>query len=301
MRISDSMIASSLVAQMQRASARLFKFQEQVASGLAFRRPSENPPGAVQAAALRGSVAELTRYRTNCDEAGVALALTDGVLAGIYDSLRAVRDAALAMDPSSDAGNAALADEVHTLSERIVAEANFASGGRYLLGGHEVLTTPVVENPAGPPPYVYQGDRGDMVVRLNRTVTVVTNVDAAEVLNLDGAVDAGRDDALELLRKVEAALRAGDEAALEAGLGEMEWHLDRVVSLRAQVGTRMEQVELGMGRLEEGILTFRNLLSEVQDVDISEAVIGLRSQEITYQAAAAAAASIHRASLLDYF
>jgi len=300
-RISDSMIASSLVAQMQRASARLFRFQEQVASGLAFTRPSENPPGAVQAAALRGSIAELTRYRANCDEAGTALALTEGVLAGIYGSLRVARDAALAMNANSDAGNEALADEVHALSERIVAEANFASGGRYLLGGHEVLTPPVVENAAGPPPYLYQGDRGDMVVRLNRTVTVVKNVDAAEALNLDGAADPARDDTLELLREVEAALRAGDEEALEAGLEEMDWHLDRVVSLRAQVGTRMEQVELGRGRLEEGILTFRNLLSGVQDVDISEAVIGLRSQEITYQAAAAAAASIHRASLLDYF
>jgi len=128
-RISDSMIAASLVAQMQRASARLFKFQEQVASGLAFTRPSENPPGAVEAAALRGSIAELRRYRANCDEAGVALALTEGVLAGIYDSLRVARDAALAMNPSSDAGNEALADEVHVLSERIVAEANFAIGG----------------------------------------------------------------------------------------------------------------------------------------------------------------------------
>ena len=301
MRISDSMIASSLVAQMQRASARLFRFQEQVASGLAFTRPSENPPGAVQAASLRGSIAELTRYRTNCDEARAALALTEGVLAGVYDSLRVARDAALAMNPSSDSGNEALADEVHVLSAKIVAEANFASGGRYLLGGHEVLTRPVVENAAGPPPYLYQGDRGDMVVRLSRTVTVVTNVDAAEVLNLDGAADPARDDVLELLGEVEAALRAGDQKALEAGLEEMDWHLDRVVSLRAQVGTRMQQVELGKGRLEGGILTFRNLLSEVQDVDITEAVIGLRSQEITYQAAAAAAASIHRASLLDYF
>jgi len=53
MRISDVMIAGSLVAHMQRASSRLFRLQEQVSSGLAFRRPSENPPGAVQAAALR--------------------------------------------------------------------------------------------------------------------------------------------------------------------------------------------------------------------------------------------------------
>ncbi len=301
MRISDSMIATSLVAHMQRASERLFKFQEQVASGLAFTRPSENPPGVVQAASLRGSIAELTRYTVNCGEAGAALRLTEVVLAGIGGSLTEAREAALAMTPFDERGNQALADQVHEISARIVAEANFASRGRYLLGGHEVLTPPVVENAGGPPPYLYQGDRGDIVMRLSRTSTLVTNFDAAEVLNLDGAVDLGRDDALEALRKVEVALREGDREALDAGLEAMDWHLDRVVSLRAQVGTRLQQVELGRGRLEEGIRTFRRLLSDVQDVDMSAAVIGLRSQEITYQAAAAAAAAVHRASLLEYF
>ena len=36
MRISDSMIASSIIAQLGKASTRLFQLQEQVASGLAF-------------------------------------------------------------------------------------------------------------------------------------------------------------------------------------------------------------------------------------------------------------------------
>jgi flagellin-like hook-associated protein FlgL len=48
------------------------------------------------------------------------------------------------------------------------------------------------------------------------------------------------------------------------------------------------------------MLTLQDLLSEVKDVDIARAVIDLRSQEITYQAAAAAASALHRASLLDY-
>ncbi len=301
MRISDSMIAATIVAHMQTASARLFRFQEQVASGLAFKRPSENPPGAVRAAALRAGIAELRRYQANCDEASVFLRMTEVVLVEVSDSLLEARDAALAMNPVNEAGNQALADQVHGIAERIASDMNFASEGRYLFSGHEVLTPPVVENPIGVPPYLYQGDRGDMVVQLSRTITLTTNLDAAEVLNFDGAVDPFRDDALETLRKIEAALRAGDEDAIEDGLREIDWHMDRVVAVRAQTGMRMQQVELGRGRLQDEVLTFGNLLSEVQDVDISEAVIGLRSQEITYQAAAAAAASIHRASLLEYF
>jgi len=113
-------------------------------------------------------------------------------------------------------------------------------------------------------------------------------------------VDAGRSDALETLRQIEEALRAGDRVAIANGLTDSQWHLDRLLALRGEMGTRMQQVQMGKQRLGDGVLTLRDLLSEVQDVDIAEALIGLKSQEITYQAAAAAASTIHRASLLNY-
>jgi flagellar hook-associated protein 3 FlgL len=300
MRISDVMIAGSLVAHMQRASSRLFRLQEQVSSGLAFRRPSENPPGAVQAAALRSGIAELTRYQSNCDQATSTLRMTEVALTDMSGCLREARDAALAMSPFDESGNQALADQVHHIITRIVSDANSVSEGRYLLSGFEVLTPPLVENPLGVPPYLYQGDRGDVTVQLSRSIKLTTSLDAAEVLNMDGAVDAGRSDALETLRQIEEALRAGDRVAIANGLTDSQWHLDRVLALRGEMGTRMQQVQMGKQRLGDGVLTLRDLLSEVQDVDIAEALIGLKSQEITYQAAAAAASTIHRASLLNY-
>jgi flagellar hook-associated protein 3 FlgL len=294
------MIAATVAAQMGKASTRLFALQARVASGLAFSRPSENPSGALQAAALRGGISELTRYRTNCDQAATPLRLTEVALGDIGNALRQARDAALAMSPFDAAGNQALAGQVAEIARRIVGDANYQSEGRYLFSGNEVLTPPIVANPLGPPPYTYQGDDGDAMIQLSRTIKLVTNMSAAEVLNLGGAADPARDDALETLRKVEAALRAGDSQAIQSGLQDIQWHMERALALRAETGTRMQQVELAEGRLDEGLLALRSLLSGVQDVDLAEALIGLKAQEISYQAAAAAATSLHRASLLDY-
>ena len=301
MRISDPMITASLVARLSKASERLFRLQEQVASGLAFNTPSQNPAGAVRAATLRSGIAELSRYRQNCDEATARLSLTEVALASISESLRQAHQAGLAMTLFDEAGNNALADQVHQISVSIADEANFVSEGRYLFGGYETLTPPLVENPAGIPPYLYQGDRGDISFQLSRAVTVVVNLDAAEMLNLDGAAEPARDDALETLRQLEVALRAEDQGAVETCLSALEWHLDHVVALRGQTGALMQHVELAKGRLDEATYTLRELLSDVQDVDITRAVLDLRSQEITYEAAAAAASMLHRASLLDYF
>lgn len=301
MRISDSMITATVVARLGKASERLFRLQEQVASGLAFRTPSQDPAGAIRATALRSGVAELSRYRQNCDDAAARLALTETALANIADSLRQAYDAGLAMTPFDEAGNSALADQVHEIATSIANDANSSSEGRYLFSGHETLTQPVIENPLAIPPYLYQGDRGDTPFQLGRGISLVANLDAAEVLNFDGAVAPTRDDAFETLRQLELALRAGDSDALEGCLTELDWHLDRVVALRGQTGARFQHVELVKGRLEDGVRTLRTLLSEVQDIDITQAIIDLRSQEVSYQAAAAAAAALHRASLLDYF
>ncbi len=301
MRVSDSMITATLIAQLSKASERLFRLQEQVASGLAFKTPSQNPSGAVRAASLRSSVAELSGYRQNCDDALARLNFTDLILSTMATSLRQARDAALSLSPFDPVANEALADQVHGIANSIVGDANFASEGRHLFAGHETLTPPLIENGAGIPPYLYQGDRGDIAFQLGRGITVIGNLDAAEMLNFDGAVDPTRDDTLEVLRQLEVALRASDRQGVENALLEIDWHLDRVLSLRGQTGSRVQHVEFAKGRLEGGVRTLRTLLSEVQDVDITQAIIDLRSQEITYQAAAAAASALHRASLLDYF
>jgi flagellar hook-associated protein 3 FlgL len=300
MRISNSLIANTIVARLARASERLFRRQEQVASGLAFTTPSQNPSGAVRAVALRSGLAELSRYRDNCSEAAPRLSLTEAALSNISASLREAYTIGLAMTPYDQPANDALADQIHQIAEAIVRDANAAPEGRYLFAGHETLTPPLIENPAGIPPYLYQGDRGDIAFRLARNVTIVANLDAAEVLNFDGAVDPARTDALETLRQLEVALRAGDFEAAQTALGTVQWHLNGVVALRGTTGALIQHVQLADHRLEHSVNTLQGILSGIQDVDIAQAVTDLRSQEIAYQAAAAAASTLHHAALLDY-
>jgi flagellar hook-associated protein 3 FlgL len=300
MRVPDSMIASSITARLSAASERLFRTQEKVASGLAFTTPSQNAPGAVRAAGLRSSIAEVTRYLDNADAASAKMSLTENCLQSISDLLAQARTAGLARTDTSADGNAALADQVHELAAQVVRNANFSSGGSYLFSGYKVSTAPLAENGAGPPPYLYQGDRGDQNVQLGRGITLTTNLDAAEVLNMNGAADPTLDDTLETLGKLEAALRGDDSAGVSDALASLDQHSQRVLSLRAELGARAQHVELAKTQLQSVKLTFQDLLSQVQDADLTEAVTDLRSQELSYQAAAAAASVLQRASLLDY-
>jgi flagellar hook-associated protein 3 FlgL len=300
MRVPDSMITSSITARLAAASERLFRTQEKVASGLAFTTPSQNAPGAVRAAGLRSSIAEVTRYLDNADAASAKLSLTENCLQSISDLLVQARTAGLARSDTSADGNAALAAQVHQIAAQVVSNANFSSEGSYLFSGYRVSTAPLAPNGAGAPPYLYQGDRGDQSVQLGRGVTLTTNLDAAEVLNMDGAADPALDDTLETLRKLEAALRANDSTGVGGALTALEQQSQRVLSLRAELGARAQHVGLAKTQLGNAKLTLQDLLSQVQDADLTQAVTDLRSQELSYQAAAAAASILQRASLLDY-
>jgi flagellin-like hook-associated protein FlgL len=66
------------------------------------------------------------------------------------------------------------------------------------------------------------------------------------------------------------------------------------------VGARLQHVDLAKQRLEDGVRTLQSLLSETQDTAITRVLIDLKAQEVAYQAAAAAASALHRASLLEY-
>lgn len=300
MRVSDQMVAASIASRLSIASERLFRLQEQAGSGLAFQRPSQDPAAALRAAALRSNVAEAECYRRNAEEAAGQLKLAEAGLTAISRHLQEARSAALGATDVSQAGNLALADQVHQIALQITREMNQTTGGRYLFAGYQVLTPPVVANPAGVPPYLYQGDYGEAQVQLGRGLTVTVNLTAAHILNLDQVADPGAEDVLEALRCLEKALRSDDREGVTEALRSLERHAHRVLGLRGELGARVRHVEQIRSRLDEAKAAFQALLSQAQDADLTEVVIALRSQEITYQAATVAAAALHRASLLDY-
>ena len=127
MRVSDGMITANMVYRVQQSSERLFRVQEQAASGLRFTRPSQNPTAAVRAAALRSNLSELGQYLQNASTADARLRLTEVAVADISDVLTEVRTTALEAinDSLDEAARAALAAQVAELSEVVVRAWNY--------------------------------------------------------------------------------------------------------------------------------------------------------------------------------
>ena len=109
----------------------------------------------------------------------------------------------------------------------------------------------------------------------------------------------------ELARTLEGdSTIAGDEASfqneLSASIANLDAGLERVVSVRAEVGTRLQALDTAADFRDSEEVDLKGLISDIRDLDYASAISQLNQQYTSLQAAQAAYAKIGQLSLFDY-
>ncbi|RSL29956.1 flagellar hook-associated protein 3 [Salibacterium salarium] len=104
------------------------------------------------------------------------------------------------------------------------------------------------------------------------------------------------------LKQLEQKLRdpetGGDE--LSGYIETVDSHIDNIVNERAEVGARMNRVEMIESRMSEQEVTAEKIMSENEDADMEKVITELMSQENVHQAALSASSRIIQPSLMDF-
>lgn len=90
------------------------------------------------------------------------------------------------------------------------------------------------------------------------------------------------------------------QAQLGASLANLDAGLERVVSVRAEVGTRLQAIDTAADFRDSENVDLEGLISDIRDVDYASAISQLNQQYAGLQAAQAAYAKISQLSLFDY-
>ena len=104
---------------------------------------------------------------------------------------------------------------------------------------------------------------------------------------------------LAALKQLHDELSAGTQVS-GATLSLLDTGLDQLLASRATIGTRANTFATTRESLEAIQLGSRQLLSQLEDADLTEAVTELRQRETAYHAALAATARILDETLFDY-
>lgn len=96
------------------------------------------------------------------------------------------------------------------------------------------------------------------------------------------------------------ALSTNNPAGITAAAGKLEEDLSRVIRVRGQVAAISQEAETRQNRIEDQKLTTKSLISDLVDVDYTEAATRIMALQTSLQAQLQVAGQIMNKSLLDY-
>lgn len=295
MRVTNNMIARGLLANLNNHLVRMEALQYQLSSGKRLRLPSDDPAATSIAMRLHTALVQTRQHRANLD-AGISwLEATDAALNEAGEALQRARELAVygASDTQPPDAREAIAKEVEQLFYHMIDIANSRHGGLYIFSGNKTLTPPytVTGDPTSQALPKYEGDGGLRLYEFSDGVTVPVNLPGGDIF----------DPILKSLIELKEALEANDgETTSGEIIGDLESALDNLLRARADVGARMNRLELARARLDDMEINLEQLVSNTEDVDIARVIVDLKVAENSYRAALAAGARIIQPTLMDF-
>lgn len=276
MRITHEALVQNSLKRLHSRLAQYEETQARMASGKRVSVPSDDPARASRIFTVRGEMRSRAQEVRNAEEATGWLNASDAALQSMSDRIQRVRNLALqAANPLSSSDRSAIAAEIRSIRDSLEGVANSTYAGRPLFAGH--AGGAAVTKVAGV--WTYTGDAGTVERRIADGEYVQINVNADTVFGFS----AGGTDTLTALDDLADAIAAGDQAGVQTGIGEMDGALARVTDTLSTVGAQSNRVEAARVRAEDSILVLRAELASVEDVDIAEAMMELKTQEVAYE------------------
>lgn len=148
-------------------------------------------------------------------------------------------------------------------------------------------------------------DNEEIRYKVSYSQEITVNTMAYDVVGVDMARD------IEELVKVTKDIAADSSLTSEleedilgdmfgALIGKMDEHINTLLNTRANIGTKINRLDLTINRLDEDKLNFTDLLSKNEDIDFAEVMIKMSSMETVYNASLQASSKIIQPTLLDF-
>lgn len=309
-RLSTDYIQGLSTRYVQTQQGRLNKIQEKLASGVNIQKTSDDPLNSTRLQQLQEAAADDNQYTRNVNNMLSELNTTDSSISDITQLAQRARELAVQAgnDTLTPANLIAISQEVDQLINQAVQVGNTKLGQRFLFAGFQGGTQPFTRTgnnvafngspSATVPPYQRPAE-------LAAGVTITQNVDGTALLGsvtTGGAPEAVATGSglLRTLTAFKLALQQGDKTTVRAQIGALSTDIDNITTLQADVGARVNRLELVKARLDNRKSVLQKEMSAIQDIDLAKTISDLTYQQTLYQASLKVNADILQTSLLDY-
>ncbi len=288
MRITNQMMANNMMANLQSSMRRLDRYFEQLETGNKFSVPSDDPAATFFTLRAKSEIALNDQLQENIQMGKGWLEVTDSALNSLGEVYHRIRELMIysANGDHEVSSFEAFHSEVEQIRESLLEIANVRYGERFVFGGHRTTTPPFID--ADLP---YQGDEGEIKIRLGRGVEIPINKTGSEIFS----------PLFSVLEEFGLYLQSGDTNSISNNsIAHLDEAFDKFLAIRSDVGACSRRFELSAARLISQEIELEKSLGDAQSADIVKVLTKLKLEESVYRSALAAGARIVQPSLMDF-
>jgi flagellar hook-associated protein 3 FlgL len=305
MKVSTSMFFDKASSMLSNVQGSLAKTQEQLSTGKQIIKPSDVPEKAAVVTRIESELARQTSYQNSLKMVDIRLKSEETALTNSSDVMYRMKELAMqaANDTLSAADRQTVSLEMSQLRDQMLSLANSQdSNGNYLFAGSRVTQMPFSPDAKGM--VMYQGDQNRMIVGVgdNRRMNLnMAGTDAfTNVVRDDGKGGRVGIGFFQSLNDLVNSVKNSDKVGLQRGLGEIDQLQQGLSDASAQVGTDQNVIDSQNNVLDEIVLRLKSTLSDVQDLDYTEAITKMNKDQLALEAAQNTFAKISKLSLFNF-
>lgn len=297
MRVASKTIYDKTIANLGRITTEMNEASEIATTGRRMNSLSDDPVGLVSVLDIRSSLANINQMGRNISMGRSWLTASETALTQVQDILSEAK--ALCVQYSSanigaeERSNAVTI--VDSYLKQVLSLANTQVDQRYIFGGTNTDTTPFTLS-SDETLVEYSGNDNAFSIKISKDTTIEVGRDGEDVFG-DSGTD---DDVFQTLIDLKTALGQNDVTAIQDTMDKLDSHMTTITGTISDIGGKNIRLDIRENIIDDLELTYTERKSEIEDADISEAILKLNEIQLTYQAALSASSKIMEMSLVDY-
>ncbi|MFJ7981914.1 flagellar hook-associated protein FlgL [Lysinibacillus xylanilyticus] len=304
MRVTQSMLSSNMLRNLNTSYSKMSKYQDMLDSGSVISRPSDDPVVAVKGMGYRIDLDKNQQYQRNLRDANTWLDTTDEALDQVGGALKRVKE--LIVQAANDTNTAddrqKINAEMQHIKEQLRDIANTKVGENYIFSGTHT-NQPLYTDETGPQnPAITTGGQKPIEINVFDGISMNINTPGADLFN---DIDGFMTHVTTLLESGATGPEIGSALGLEVTSGAnkipgLDGIYENTLTARADVGARQNRVEMMENRLSLQEINVTKQLSKNEDTDYAKTITDMVTQESIHQAALSVGAKIIQQTLVDF-
>ncbi|GAB3604644.1 flagellar hook-associated protein FlgL [Conyzicola nivalis] len=288
-RVTNQGLAVAAQRNLQLSLGTLGKLQESASSLKRIGVPSDDPAGTADSIRVRSAQNAVAQFSRNISDGNSWMSVVDTALGQTGDIMKRVRD--LTVQGANDGAlsatqKEAIAVELESLRAELMTTANTKYLGRTVFAGNSDAGVAFNAD------LTFTGTGSPVERRISETTSIRVDANGADTFGV------GDDSVFALVDNIVADLRSGVNVGTR--ITEIDARVSTISGQRGTVGARQAQVLKAQGANMSESVSLEAQRAEIEDVDLGKAILDLKAQEVSYQAALAVTARALQPSLMDF-